>query len=497
MGFTLFLSIMLGHAQGDKSPRAESLQILGPLANAQAVLKDPLIPELVQHIRTKYGAHTLILYGSRARGTKSPKKEYEIMALQRGGEIKRDQVFLKNASLAIAIFPDNYGDIASCNFPLLWQDAIVLEQPHREGEHFVKALKKAYDDDQKALTQTKKHFIRTLTVNLGRGQKNEIRDHFYRRKFLTFALARYGYIVNIDYMDPGQILAWLQKNDPLTYTAFNKALKPQASNEDLYDLLVRIAGPDLEAEAASQVKLQTQKASGNKKKREEKYVSSKDPLLPDIVRHIKKTYGAHTIILYGSRAQGTANPKSDYDLFVIRRSRTEKERVKGLFKGASLDLHLFSEEILNDRYLTPSLAIAEGAVILIQKDKMGTQIVQRIKDIYSRGFFPSNKIKNAIIGEIKGKQLKIAGTPEGYFYQNSLLVSLLEHYFTLRNLYFIGTREAFRWLKKNDLVFYYAFEKALKPDASIESLNELVEIVIEGVIFDEKAGNTVVSYHSS
>jgi predicted nucleotidyltransferase len=253
---------------------------------------------------------------------------------------------------------------------------------------------------------------------------------------------------------------------------------------------MRIAGPDLEADVSSQIEIKDQKVPSHKNKKEEKYISSKDPLLPEIARHIQKTYGAHTIILYGSRAQGTANPKSDYDLFVIRGSRMQKERVKDLFKGASLDLHLFSEEILNDRYLTPSLAIVEGAVILVQKDKIGTQIIQRIKDIYHRGFFPSNKIKKAIIAEIRMKQSKIKNTPEGYFYRNSLLVSLLEHYFTLRNLYFIGTREGFRWLKKNDLAFYNAFEKALKPDASLESLNELVDIVIRGTIFDEKEKKT-------
>lgn len=416
----------------------------------------------------------MILYGSRARGTATSKSDYDIIGLQASGEATTHQEFFKDTYLDISLYPpkeDDESDSPSFSF---WQEAVILHQPHDEGEQFVNAVKKEFYQNKKDLSQEKILKIRMLTINFDRAQKDETREHFYRHRFLKLALVVYFPIRNLTYMGPRKSFEWLQENDPLTYASFKKAFAPSANAEDFLALLKQVAGPDLD------IKYQTKENLGNDSDDSQikKYISSQDPLLPEIVRHIQKTYGAHTIILYGSRAQGTATSKSDYDILALRGPGIPEETKKDLFGDVYLDIHFFPEEALNDMYLVSPLSLVKGADILCQKDHLGEDFIHHLKKIYNQGFVASTQFKQKVVDEIKMNQWKIDHSLVGFFYQHSLLPNLLEHYFTLRNLYYIGTRESFAWLQENDLPTYYAFEKALKPDASIESINELVDHVI-------------------
>ncbi len=44
-----------------------------------------------------------------------------------------------------------------------------------------------------------------------------------------------------------------------------------------------------------------------------------DPTLDELVRRIVKTADPDRVILFGSRARGTARPSSDYDFLVVKR----------------------------------------------------------------------------------------------------------------------------------------------------------------------------------
>ncbi len=446
---------------------------LGPLSNKQAILNDPLLPEIVQHVRAKYGVHTVILHGSRARGTATVKSDYDLIGLQKSGEKKNYQEFFKGAYLDVSIYPQNFKIEDATNFSLLtfWQEAVILYKQNHEGERFINAVKEAFYN-REDLSEAKKSKIRLLTMNFNRSQENEIREYFYRHKFLTLALTEYFPIRNLVYKGPRKSFEWLKKYDPLTYTAFNRALAPKACHESLHGLLTRVAGPDLDTN------VQDQNSALKKPQKKEKYVFSKDSLLPDIVQHIQKTYGVHTLILFGSRAQGTASSKSDYDFIAFRGGGTPSESVRDLFKGFYLDLHILSEDVLNDMNAIGFLSLVQETAVLLQKNQLGDRFIEAIKGTYDQGFFTSDQIKQKVVDEIKMNFWKMDNTLEGSFYVHSLLSSILEHYFTLRNLYYIGSRESFQWIKKNDLLTYNAFEKALKPGATREALKQLVDRVI-------------------
>ena len=64
---------------------------------------------------------------------------------------------------------------------------------------------------------------------------------------------------------------------------------------------------------------------------------------------------------------------------------------------------------------------------------------------------------------------------EGNFRRHWLLTALIEDYFLIRGLWYRGPKESFIWLKLNEPKLFEIYERALKPNASLEVLAELVE----------------------
>ena len=55
--------------------------------------------------------------------------------------------------------------------------------------------------------------------------------------------------------------------------------------------------------------------------------ASEDPILQEIIQRIVDVAAPQRIVLFGSRARGTASPDSDYDLLVIGRNVRQRRRM--------------------------------------------------------------------------------------------------------------------------------------------------------------------------
>jgi hypothetical protein len=67
---------------------------------------------------------------------------------------------------------------------------------------------------------------------------------------------------------------------------------------------------------------------------------------------------------------------------------------------------------------------------------------------------------------------------EGNFRKAWLLTALLEDYFCIRGMWYQGPKKAFQWLQASDLETYRAFDEALKPVASFDSVDRVVDRVV-------------------
>lgn len=98
---------------------------------------------------------------------------------------------------------------------------------------------------------------------------------------------------------------------------------------------------------------------------------SSDPVVERVVKVIAEAIHPQQIILFGSRATGTARPDSDLDLVVIYAGEKSKRQVKldihRLMEPGSLPMDLFvlsPEEMQRQRHVANTLAreVAERGV---------------------------------------------------------------------------------------------------------------------------------------
>lgn len=204
-------------------------------------------------------------------------------------------------------------------------------------------------------------------------------------------------------------------------------------------------------------------------------IEQQDPRLAKIVYHLKEKYACHTIILYGSRARGDDTPASDYDIIAIR-DKGEMERDCRKFEDVFLDIFIYSLEEIKQS--SDFLRIKDG-IVICEKDRIGGELLENVRNWYKKGPIPKPAWEKQVIVSWGQKMLERAnrGDIEGNFRAHWLIYDLLEAYFQLRDLWYLGPKEAFQWIKENDVATYNLFENVLRQGLNLKHLKELTEKV--------------------
>jgi predicted nucleotidyltransferase len=202
-----------------------------------------------------------------------------------------------------------------------------------------------------------------------------------------------------------------------------------------------------------------------------------DAVLESACEGLVANWGAHTVLLYGSRADGTETEDSDYDLAAFA-------PVEGTIRDASvrmgsfLDLFIYPDSVLHEP--TEEHLKLRGSKVLLQRGAEADAFLRRLDDLYQRGpeTLPLDEIEARRIWALKMVSRIRRQDIEGAYRRVWLLTALLEDYFVIRGLWFEGPKKAFRWLDQHDLVAARAFTAALARNAGLEEIQELAMVVI-------------------
>jgi predicted nucleotidyltransferase len=200
------------------------------------------------------------------------------------------------------------------------------------------------------------------------------------------------------------------------------------------------------------------------------------PLLARISDELLRVHQAHTILLYGSRANGTQGPHSDHDIAAFA-AVARIHRDTRLVDGEYLDVFVYPEAALDapgEEHLK-----LRGAVVIAQRADDATRFLAGLEALHQRGPTPLPPDEIAVRRSWAWKmnaRLR-RGDVEGNFRRVWLLTALLEDYFHLRGLWFEGPKRALLWLGEHDPVAHAAFERALTPGAPATAIEALVTIV--------------------
>jgi len=200
-----------------------------------------------------------------------------------------------------------------------------------------------------------------------------------------------------------------------------------------------------------------------------------DPLLSRICHELAQA-GAHTVLLYGSRADGSAHALSDYDVAAfapVGRVIRDTRIVDGYF----LDVFLHPDDELNRP--TPEFLKLRGSRILLQRDDAATRFLVELEAVYRQGAqrLAEDEVRARDAWARKMALRAQRGDAEGDYRRVWLLTALLEDYFVTWQMWFEGPKKGLQWLLVHDTPLYQAFQAALKPNTSVTAIDALVDLV--------------------
>ncbi|MEO8963746.1 MAG: nucleotidyltransferase domain-containing protein [Gammaproteobacteria bacterium] len=201
---------------------------------------DEQLLKIVQDIEAKHGCHTVILYGSRARGESTNTSDFDIIGIREQGDLVRDCRIFEGFYLDAFVYSEEA--VKNPDISLIRiKDGIVLIQKEHIGEALLNKIKNIYQQGAPKTAAWEKNEIITWTQKmLLRSGENDIEGNFRRHWLLHDLLECYFKMRDSWYLGPKRSFQWLKANDAVTYSAFETALKPNSSFEEIENLIGKV-----------------------------------------------------------------------------------------------------------------------------------------------------------------------------------------------------------------------------------------------------------------
>lgn len=202
--------------------------------------EDPLLEVAVNELISKHGCHTILLYGSRARGDWTEISDYDLMGVRAKGGKLRLAKRLKGKYLDVFIF--NGKDLKTAGeHHLYMKGAQVLVEKNDFGKKFLKKLavvaRKKFKPSPKDEIDTRRIWAHKMLERIAVG---DIEGN-YRRSWLQEALLMdYFEIRKKRFTGSKESFAWLKKNDLETYTLYDRVLSNPTDLTALKSLVERV-----------------------------------------------------------------------------------------------------------------------------------------------------------------------------------------------------------------------------------------------------------------
>jgi predicted nucleotidyltransferase len=189
---------------------------------------EKILSTLAREICRKHRCHTVIVYGSRARGDATPSSDYDVLGIRAKGEMTRDTRRWKGAYLDVFVYPERKLRRAGADF-LRVRGGRVLVEKDRFGTRLLARLDKIHARGPKALKPDERQALKVwMRKMLDRIRARDEEANFRRVFLLTLLLEDYFLLRNRWYEGPKASFAWLRQNRPDVYGRFQRALKPNA-----------------------------------------------------------------------------------------------------------------------------------------------------------------------------------------------------------------------------------------------------------------------------
>jgi hypothetical protein len=197
------------------------------------------LPSITKEVCTKHRCHTLILYGSWARGDATTVSDCDLLAIRKGGiDVVRDARKWRGIYLDVFVYPEKKVKAAEL---LRVRGGKVLKQQRQIGDRLLAQLDRIYRRGPKSLPADELAARKVwLHKMLERALIGDTEGNFRRVWMLTALLEDYFVFRNRWYEGPKLGLQWLRENEPRIHKRFEQALRPGSDFSILQDLVAAV-----------------------------------------------------------------------------------------------------------------------------------------------------------------------------------------------------------------------------------------------------------------
>lgn len=198
--------------------------------------------------------------------------------------------------------------------------------------------------------------------------------------------------------------------------------------------------------------------------------------MEQILEYLKSTYNPLSILLYGSFANGTNDETSDFDCMLIV-SEKDRNHDDTTISGIQLDCFLFTEDEVQSEEIDTFLTAFDSHIVL--DNGIGAELKRRVHDYVEKNRVTPKEEKAFLISWIKKTVLRITkNDDEGNMRAISFLAESLADYYTLRDMFYFGSKKAIAYLRETDAEGYALFHDAVTLRSN-DAILKWAEHVIE------------------
>lgn len=202
-------------------------------------MADPILDAATHALTARHGCHTVLLYGSRARGDATPDSDYDLIGFRDAGPARREAYTHDGAYIDAFIYPES--DAAEPAGLLHVRGGLVLRQRDGFGDRLLAALDACHAAGPPPWPADERAAFRVwcdkMIARAGRGDL----EGRYRRGWLVFELLEVYFKARGRWYEGSKAaFAWLATHDPETHAAFDAALAPNAPLSAVETLVTRV-----------------------------------------------------------------------------------------------------------------------------------------------------------------------------------------------------------------------------------------------------------------
>lgn len=186
---------------------------------------DPILKSIVRELKEKYRCHTIVLYGSRARGSVSPTSDYDVVGVRRRGAKTRIAKKQMGFYWDVFVYPERQLRKLGGE-QMNWRDGKILYQEGTYGSKLLRRLRALFRRPFKPEPQYEIDILKVWAQKeLDRCKAKDIQGLYRRAEFQNALIEHYFVVRKKRFSGPKAGFAWLEKNDLPVFKSILRSLK--------------------------------------------------------------------------------------------------------------------------------------------------------------------------------------------------------------------------------------------------------------------------------